>query len=84
MACLIVILALLNSLGQLLHSDAAPTYVHNRCSTTGNFTLNSLYHSNLNLLFSSLSSNATMLKKVGGGKLFWCKETEYNRENRRV
>lgn len=59
MSSLIVVLALLNSLGQLLHSDAAPTYVHNRCSTTGNFTLNSLYHSNLNLLLSSLSSNAT-------------------------
>ncbi|GMN39216.1 hypothetical protein TIFTF001_008457 [Ficus carica] len=25
-----------------------------------------------------------VLMKVGGGKLFWCKEMEYNRENRRV
>ncbi|XP_024028851.1 cysteine-rich receptor-like protein kinase 10 isoform X2 [Morus notabilis] len=55
MPCVILVTFLI-SLG-LLHIEAAPTYVHSRC--TGNFTQNSLYQSNLNLLLSSLSSNAT-------------------------
>ncbi|XP_024023236.1 cysteine-rich receptor-like protein kinase 10 [Morus notabilis] len=57
MPCIILV-TFLSSLG-ILHIEAAPTYVHSTCSTTGNFTKNSLYQSNLNLLLSSLSSNAT-------------------------
>ncbi|PON57746.1 Cysteine rich receptor like kinase [Parasponia andersonii] len=43
----------------LVHGESAPPYPHPRCSTTANFTLNSSYKSSLNLLLSSLSSNAT-------------------------
>ncbi|RXH86002.1 hypothetical protein DVH24_017055 [Malus domestica] len=40
-------------------SEAAPVYSNHICNTT-TFTQNSTYHSNLNLLLSSLTSNATI------------------------
>ncbi|XP_068322774.1 cysteine-rich receptor-like protein kinase 25 [Pyrus communis] len=41
-------------------SEAAPAYTHHVCNSTTTFTQNSTYHSNLNLLLSSLTSNATI------------------------
>ncbi|XP_021719626.1 cysteine-rich receptor-like protein kinase 10 isoform X1 [Chenopodium quinoa] len=47
----------------LLHliskSTSSPTYLYNFCSNTTIFATNSKYHTNLNKLFKSLSSNAT-------------------------
>ncbi|XP_015885095.3 cysteine-rich receptor-like protein kinase 10 [Ziziphus jujuba] len=51
------------SLNLLIHvSQASPTYIGHGCtnSTTGTITRNSTYLSNLNLLLSSLTSNATI------------------------
>ncbi|GMY37006.1 cysteine-rich receptor-like protein kinase 10 [Fagus crenata] len=42
-----------------LTSEAAPTYASHNCSNSTFFTLNSTYQTNLNLLLSALSSNAT-------------------------
>ncbi|KAK9265385.1 hypothetical protein L1049_007347 [Liquidambar formosana] len=42
-----------------LTTTAAPTYVYHFCTNASTYTPNSTYQANLNLLLSSLSSNAT-------------------------
>uniref|UniRef100_A0A2N9F8P8 Cysteine-rich receptor-like protein kinase 25 n=1 Tax=Fagus sylvatica TaxID=28930 RepID=A0A2N9F8P8_FAGSY len=54
---LVVLISLLWFLNII--SEAAPTYRFHYCSNETTFTPNSTYQSNLNLLLSSLSSNAT-------------------------
>nr|XP_023914746.1 LOW QUALITY PROTEIN: cysteine-rich receptor-like protein kinase 10 [Quercus suber] len=53
----LLILSLLSFLS--LNSEAAPEYRYHFCSNETTFTPNSTYQSNLNRLFSSLTSNST-------------------------
>ncbi|XP_021766697.1 uncharacterized protein LOC110731175 [Chenopodium quinoa] len=51
---------IINLLLQLISkSTSTPTYLYSICSNITEFTTNSKYHTNLNTLFKSLSSNAT-------------------------
>ncbi|KAJ9169031.1 hypothetical protein P3X46_020500 [Hevea brasiliensis] len=43
----------------IISEAAGPTYVYHSCPNTTTFTTNTTYHSNLNLLLSSLNSNTT-------------------------
>ncbi|KAF8409479.1 hypothetical protein HHK36_005555 [Tetracentron sinense] len=53
---LLLIMVYLLTLG----SDAQPTYLYHDCPNTTTYTPNSTYQSNLRILLSSLSSNATV------------------------
>ncbi|KAJ0081493.1 hypothetical protein Patl1_12061 [Pistacia atlantica] len=53
-----------------------PVYIGNYCpSSSFNFTINSTYHSNLKLLFSTLSSNATFNTSNGLSQVFFSNAT---------
>ncbi|XP_062013387.1 cysteine-rich receptor-like protein kinase 25 [Rosa rugosa] len=54
----LVVLSILGFLSASVEAQA-PTYRYHFCSNTTNFTPNGSYQSNLNLLLSSLTSNAT-------------------------
>lgn len=48
-----------------INTESAPNYLDYSCSNTTTFAPNSTYQSNLNLLLSSLSSNATSINDDG-------------------
>ncbi|KAM1123817.1 hypothetical protein PS1_005109 [Malus domestica] len=57
---LLTTLVLIGFLSLSRTSEAAPANGYSICDNTTTFTQNSTYHSNLNLLLSSLTSNATI------------------------
>ncbi|KDP20812.1 hypothetical protein JCGZ_21283 [Jatropha curcas] len=54
-----IITAFLLGLAITSEAQSQPTYLYHDCSNKTTFTANSTYQANLNVLFSSLSSNAT-------------------------
>ncbi|KAJ0081491.1 hypothetical protein Patl1_12065 [Pistacia atlantica] len=52
-----------------------PAYLNSSCPSSLNFTINSIYHSNLKLLFSTLSSNATFNTSNGDSQVFFSNAT---------